>query len=109
MAACIAGSEVLTRLILQEDPTLCSKPFVGKSTFPVVSMLLGCTPKAVNDCCPIGLFLIRKALDEDDTELLAAMLKQQICKHIWTAIKTVLEERVLLWICRDFREGRNAF
>ena len=102
MAACIAGSEDLTQLILREDPVVCSQPFKWRvhgyrypievayqqGHIPIVKMMLGCYPMAVNnDSYPIGMPLISKALDEDDTELLAAVLKQQIFKHVWPLVE----------------------
>ena len=102
MAACIAGSEDLTQLILREDPTVCSQPFKWRvhgyrypievaykqGHIPIAKMMLGCYPMAVNyHSYPTGFSLISNALNQDDTELLAAVLKQEIFKHVWPMVE----------------------
>ncbi|KAI4225086.1 MAG: hypothetical protein L6R36_004176 [Xanthoria steineri] len=101
MAACIAGSEGLTQLILRGDPKLCSQPFkwrVYGSWYPIdvayqlghmtiVKIMLGFKPRGVS------LSRIRKATHADDTELLAAILEQYACEYICKATKTNLDKK----------------
>ena len=84
MAACIAGSEGLTQLILRGDPILCSQPFKWRvygyrypidvayqqGHMPIVKIMLGFEPRGMS------LSRICKATDADDTERLAAILEQ---------------------------------